>query len=391
MPKIQELLDNNDLPIYPLTHEDGVIDSDGVRVKDKYSTIGHKHNVSDIDGLSCGSGNNVEIVDNLTSTDTNKALAANQGKVLDNKINTLTSDLDTRLDGKSFKYLTKEEYDTILEKDPNIVYCITDEEEVTKEYVDNKIAEAQLSGSGGYKLLTEYIYNENKVADVQSLDMKTGIFTTSTALQFDGTTPATFRAKDVGGSLKGIPYELKDVTKNYSIVKLTSNTFRVSVEGTLIESYNESRVENLDLNSFYIEYNNKEVILDNINCNNVLIEITGTRNRAGWTAFSIVTSNKTIETDSVFLALDGKQWGFITASLQIRNFKGVKDYCCSIIANGRQAILNNNRDMYDQNSRLPNGVEKCFNSESISTVKSFKIPKVFANETSVRIYDLGGE
>lgn len=39
------------------------------------------------DGSSSGSGAGVEVIDNLTSTDTNKALSANQGNVLNDKIN----------------------------------------------------------------------------------------------------------------------------------------------------------------------------------------------------------------------------------------------------------------------------------------------------------------
>ena len=76
------------------------------------------------------SGSNIEIVDNLTSTDTDKALSANQGKILDNKISTLSSEIkDDLLDGHKFKWLTQVEYDSLNEEEKNnplIEYHITD-------------------------------------------------------------------------------------------------------------------------------------------------------------------------------------------------------------------------------------------------------------------------
>ena len=54
-----------------------------------------------IDELIAGADSNVEIVDNLTSTATDKALSANQGKVLNDKIlaseNILNNEINERI------------------------------------------------------------------------------------------------------------------------------------------------------------------------------------------------------------------------------------------------------------------------------------------------------
>ena len=55
----------------------------------------------------------IEVIDNLTSTDTNKPLSANQGKILNDKLNNL-----------SFTTLTKSEYNALATKDANTLYII---------------------------------------------------------------------------------------------------------------------------------------------------------------------------------------------------------------------------------------------------------------------------
>ena len=55
----------------------------------------------------------IEVVDNLTSTDIDKPLSANQGKVLNDKLNNL-----------SFVTLTKTEYNALSSKDANTLYVI---------------------------------------------------------------------------------------------------------------------------------------------------------------------------------------------------------------------------------------------------------------------------
>lgn len=57
---------------------------------------------------------------------------------LENKITVLNKDIDTKLDGKSFNYLTQLEYNALSEEEknnPSIVYCITDAE--NKPIVNN--------------------------------------------------------------------------------------------------------------------------------------------------------------------------------------------------------------------------------------------------------------
>lgn len=243
----------------------------------------------------------------------------------------------------------------------------------------------------GLKLITEYVYNENTIINVESLDMSTGIFTAKTELGFVGQKTVTFRMKDTTGNFKNIPYELKNPAQNYSVVTLTPTTFKIKNNSGLIESYNESKVENLDLTSFYIEHSSKRVTLDNINCNNVLIEVIGTRNRVGWTNLSIRTSNRTINTDSSFLAIDGKQWGIVSATFVIRNLKTVGGYYCTVFARGKMNNINSNRDAYSQNDRHSGYYEQIFNSETANIVEAFTLQDVFANGTIVRIFDLGGE
>lgn len=55
----------------------------------------------------------IEVVDNLTSTDTDKPLSANQGKILNDKLNNL-----------SFTTLTKSQYNALATKDANTLYII---------------------------------------------------------------------------------------------------------------------------------------------------------------------------------------------------------------------------------------------------------------------------
>lgn len=55
----------------------------------------------------------IEVIDNLTSTDTNKPLSANQGKILNDKLNNL-----------SFTTLTKSQYNALATKDANTLYII---------------------------------------------------------------------------------------------------------------------------------------------------------------------------------------------------------------------------------------------------------------------------
>lgn len=55
----------------------------------------------------------IEVVDNLTSTDTTKPLSANQGKILNDKLNNL-----------SFVTLTKTQYNALSSKDANTLYII---------------------------------------------------------------------------------------------------------------------------------------------------------------------------------------------------------------------------------------------------------------------------
>ena len=55
----------------------------------------------------------IEVIDNLTSTSTTKPLSANQGKILNDKLNNL-----------SFTTLTKSEYNALAAKDANTLYII---------------------------------------------------------------------------------------------------------------------------------------------------------------------------------------------------------------------------------------------------------------------------
>ena len=51
-----------------------------------------------IDNIETGGSSSVDIVDNLTSTDTNKALSANQGRILKEEIDNKIGDIESALD-----------------------------------------------------------------------------------------------------------------------------------------------------------------------------------------------------------------------------------------------------------------------------------------------------
>ena len=75
-----------------------------------------------------GSGNTstIEIINDLTTGGTDKALSAEQGKILKNEVNTVISDY---LGNKKLIYLTQTEYNSLTEEEKNdesVVYNITD-------------------------------------------------------------------------------------------------------------------------------------------------------------------------------------------------------------------------------------------------------------------------
>ena len=75
-----------------------------------------------------GSGNTstIEIINDLTTGGTDKALSAEQGKILKNEVNTVISEY---LGNKKLVYLTQTEYNSLTEeekKDESVVYNITD-------------------------------------------------------------------------------------------------------------------------------------------------------------------------------------------------------------------------------------------------------------------------
>ena len=73
-----------------------------------------------------GSTSTIEIINDLTTGGTDKALSAEQGKILKNEVNTVISDY---LGNKKLIYLTQTEYNSLTEeekKDESVVYNITD-------------------------------------------------------------------------------------------------------------------------------------------------------------------------------------------------------------------------------------------------------------------------
>lgn len=70
------------------------------------------------------------ITDSLDSTDLKSALSAKAGKVLNDKIGTISEKLMEvilKLSGLSFKVLTQEEYNALSDKDENTLYFIYSE------------------------------------------------------------------------------------------------------------------------------------------------------------------------------------------------------------------------------------------------------------------------
>lgn len=117
IPAIQSTIDNLPNAYAPKTH-----------THPEYASTNHRHDASEIDNLpTVGGGGtvNVSIVDNLSSTSTTSALSANQGRVLNEKLNNVNA---VSLNGKKFSGpMAKNEYDAIADKDSNTIYLVDDD------------------------------------------------------------------------------------------------------------------------------------------------------------------------------------------------------------------------------------------------------------------------
>ena len=117
--------------IYLVTDEDSAIEGipsySSTEANKVLAVNGNGTALAWIDAPS-GSGNTstIEIINDLTTGGTDKALSAEQGKILKNEVNTVISDY---LGNKKLIYLTQTEYNSLTEeekKDESVVYNITD-------------------------------------------------------------------------------------------------------------------------------------------------------------------------------------------------------------------------------------------------------------------------
>lgn len=95
------------------TRLNAIADSDDVTL-DQFSEIVAyiKNNKNLIDGITTSKVNVSDIIDNLTSTTTNKPLSAKQGKVLNDLITALTTTFENKVDKVSGKGLSTNDYTT---------------------------------------------------------------------------------------------------------------------------------------------------------------------------------------------------------------------------------------------------------------------------------------
>ena len=133
-----------------------------------------------------GSTSTIEIINDLTTGGTDKALSAEQGKILKNEVNTVISDY---LGNKKLIYLTQTEYNSLTEeekKDESVVYNITDAPTgfsgiLTSENGTKFKLVVSNDGTLSTEAIRETIYGEI-VLDKTSLSLnegETGTFTVS--------------------------------------------------------------------------------------------------------------------------------------------------------------------------------------------------------------------
>ncbi len=106
--------DNLSLLISELTTRlNALADSDDTTLDQLSEIVAYiKNNKTLIDGITTSKVSVSDIIDNLTSTATDKVLSANQGRILKELITTLTSTVDNKVDKISGKGLSANDYTT---------------------------------------------------------------------------------------------------------------------------------------------------------------------------------------------------------------------------------------------------------------------------------------
>ena len=161
---------------------------------------------SDVGALSSN-----DVVNNLSSTDATVPLSAAQGKTLQDQIDDINDSMLSKVE------LTQVEYDSLTEKDPNVIYVITDEDDA------NYIAEDQKGVANGVAALDE----NGKVPTSQLPDsmMASTHASTHKTGGTDPITPADIGAFPIIDAREG--YNMDDVLKggaHFGIYRVGSNT-----------------------------------------------------------------------------------------------------------------------------------------------------------------------
>ena len=206
-----------------------------------------------------GSTSTIEIINDLTTGGTDKALSAEQGKILKNEVNTVISDY---LGNKKLIYLTQTEYNSLTEeekKDESVVYNITDAPTgfsgiLTSENGTKFKLVVSNDGTLSTEAIHETIYGEI-VLDKTSLSLneeETGTFTVSLDKAPTSEEVISIRATN------------SYCTVNPSSLSFTSSNYSNAQEVTVTAIHDS------------LSYENKTdtIILSSDNVSNALIQIT---------------------------------------------------------------------------------------------------------------------
>ncbi|MCM1234798.1 MAG: hypothetical protein NC489_32245, partial [Ruminococcus flavefaciens] len=171
-----------------------------------------KNNKSLIDGITTSKVNVSDIIDNLTSNNTNKPLSAKQGKVLKDLIDTLTTTVDSKVDKVSGKGLSTNDY-TTAEK--NKLAGIATGAEVNVQ-VDWNVTDTTSDA---------YIKNKPTIPTVNN-----GTLT----IQKNGTNVQTFTANQSGNATANItvPTKTSELTNDSGYKTTDNNTWKANTSSS---------------------------------------------------------------------------------------------------------------------------------------------------------------
>ena len=305
------------------------------KIKENFSPIKHRHSASEIDGLTTG-GNiaSVEVVDNLISTDTDKALSANQGRILN---------------------------DTMIKVDDN------------EDDFEFELSEP----------IIKYVHTSNKEIQPLSLDLETGIFTFDNVHNLTvGQVYDVISVFNYDGAIKKTPYELKDMLYTHKIHIKSENTFTVSSNNVEILSYDISRTPNLDVSAFRFELPTDIKIEGfELPLNGFTTVATGMRFRPGWGIYRVRTKEGfTFDRGAGAGGIDGRQWQIMT----FKQYFEINGNFLNWNVKSASLAINGGRDGFNSPS-IYNGVTPQILPNETLTVTSYE-NSAMSNGSTIEIY-----